>query len=1746
MAELLISDESNIRTLLIQDSHWGMPVIKKILNTNHSTHDKIRDFKNEYLIQKDLEIPGISKVIDYKEEDGCPVIYFSYFEGFDLKHIIQNGKSDIGFAIRTGIFISNILDQLHQKNIIHKNLNGNCIQYNSELDTYCLSDFRYAVTFEERKHHLANPGTLPGDLSYISPEQTGRMNRNIDIRSDLYTLGVILYELLTGHLPFESKDPLELLHGHIARIPDPVDKLNPKIPRVLADIVNRLLEKSVENRYQTSKGIKCDLEVCLMNWDKKSAIDPFQIGSKDFSQSLQISQKLYGRKDELSQLELAFIDVISKPVKSVMISGYSGVGKSALVHEVFATISKNQGYFVQGKFEQLRRNLPYYAITQALEEYVALLMTEPDEKVDKIAKQLKKSLGMEAGLITEIVPAFEHILGKQDSVRELVGVEEQNRFNYIFGKLMQCITAENPLVFFIDDLQWADLATLNLIISLLRNGAIKNLLIVGAYRDNEVNKVHPLGMMLHEAAREGIEISEIKLEGLRKIDVDELLADSFSPASRDISKLSTIIFDRTNGNTFYILQMIKALYENGLLQFAIQKEKWGWQLDKIKSLDVSENVIDLLTSKISEMDKASQDLLKSAACIGNSFHLEHLKSILTLDDQNFDATLIKVREEGLIKDTGGDYMFVHDKIQQAVYSLINLDDRAPIHYRIGLVFLEDLFKNDESELLFNVIDQLNAGIDLVKDQEERTKYAELNLRAGNQARKSTGYDSALVYFNTGLSFIDNDWGDFYDLTLKLHKGAAISAYLSGDSDHMEVHAKQVLEYGKELLHKIAVYNIQIEALKSDNRLLEAVEKGLEVLGLLGIKIPLNPNKSMILFEYGKSRITMVGKSVENLLDLPEMEDPYKIASLQILLSIGPAVYWASPNLIPLTIIEMVKLSVKYGNANESVFAYATYGLLLCGLTKEIKLGNRYGQLALDLAKRVDVGNRVKGVFSVYCFVHHWKHPIRLSYDPFKQSFREGLESGNLEFAALSAYLYCNHSFYAGQPLDELDKEMKEYADEIRKIKQDTPLNYNLLHWQTVQNLRNVNINPVLLKGDVYNEEIEIPRHIKAKDHTALFKYHLLKMYLHYTFQQVDEALDHAEKAKEYQQAVTGMLVSLVYEFYYGLTLIASLHNAKETSRQARLKLVRSKLRLLKKWAHECPENHSHKYHLMLAEYSRLTSTDHNVIEKYQIAINESRNQGFLQDEALANELLGTYYFDNGNSQLANFYFVNAFITYQKWGALSKCENLKHKYELDKYVEDYFSHLNEGFNVPVPTLQTDQIDISTILKASTAITSQLDFESLKSSLLKILVENAGAQKGIFLITNEQNIKIEHFWPEDQHEVEVAYPETVIKLCMRSGEMIVTANAGTDQRFNTDTYVITNKIKSMLCYPVVYRGDIIAIIYLENNLTYGVFSEERISILRMLSGQIAVSVRNSLLYKDLGNAYNEQVSLREAYSKFVPREVLKFLGKESILDVSLGDQVQREVTTMFIDIVDYTTLSESMTPKENFNFINGFLHRIGPSIENSNGFICSFLGDGLMAIFKNKPGNALNAAILIQKVVIDYNKQRRERNRKEFQVGIGLHTGKVILGIIGDSLRMDQNVISDNVNIASRVQDLTRFYGTSILLTRAVFEKIEPNSGLNFRNMGRVVLKGKKEDIEILECVDGLDTTQKNLKIDTIDDFEQGKKCYSNKEFSSAVMHFEKVLSLNPDDKAAKYFLNNSARLLTEGVKGNRTDFDQILQ
>ena len=1500
-------------------------VILKVLK-DYPAPEQLTRYKQEYEITRNLNLDSVTLAYSLEKYHRTLVIIFDDFGGDSLKILMASGNFTLSEFLTISIKITESLMSIHAADIIHKDINPSNIVWNRESRQLKIIDFGISTVLTSETTTIKNPNVLSGSLAYMSPEQTGRMSRSLDYRTDFYSLGATFYELLTHCLPFDTTDAMELVHCHIALTPVPPHKVNHEIPLAVSEIVMKLLAKTAEERYQSAWGIQADLLECLNQLQASGKISEFPLGSQDISAKLQIPQKLYGREREIETLLTAFERVSQGTTEMMLVSGYSGIGKSALVQVLYKPITRLRGYFISGKFDQYQRNIPYSAFVSAFSNLIRQLLTETHTQLYQWREKLAAAFGVNGQVIIDVIPEVELIVGKQTSVPELPPTEAQNRFRLVLKNFIRVFTKpEHPLVIFLDDLQWADAASMQLLQLLITESDSQYLFLIGAYRDNEVNDAHPLMLILGEIRLAGAVVNHICLSPLHLHSVNQLISESLNCTPERVKPLAELVLTKTDGNPFFINEFLKSLYVEKLLEFDFNRGDWQWDLEQLKHRDITDNVVELMAGKIKTLSTLTQGVLQLAACIGNSFDLQTLaivseksqkETALCLHSAMFSIRTLSYAG-GLVLPLGDaykmieldvstpgeqlkvEYKFAHDRIQQAAYSLIPPEQKQAVHRHLGQLLLQNTPLDKRSGNIFDIVNQLNLGIELINHQSERDELAELNLTAGKKALASAAYKPALNYLTIGVDLLSStSWNSRYDLTLALYVEAAEAAYLSTDFKQMEKIAEVVLRRAKTLLDKVKVYEVKIQACKAQNQLLEAVKTGVAVLKLLGVKLPESPTKLNILLGLLRIKLALAPHRIEDLIALPKMTDPYKLAAMRILLSVGSAAYLAAPELFPLIVLKQVNLSAKYGNANESTIAYAAYGIILCGVVGDINSGYQFGQLALSLLDRFNAQHfKARAIQVVSVHIRHWKNHVKETLEPILAGYQSGLETGDLEAAAICAAVHSCHSYLIGKELIALEREIATYSEAIAQLGQQPILNHNYLIGQLVLNLMGQSENPCRLSGEIYDEQIMLPLHQKINDRTAIYYLYLIKLVLCYLFAEYSQAVENAALAEKYLDGAIAMACVPLFYLYDSLSRLSVFPNAQKYEQKRILRKVAANQKKMNKWAHYAPMNHLHNFYLVKAERHRVIGQDAKAMDLYDQAIELAKLHEYINAEALANELAAKFYLDKGKTTIASAYMLNARYCYRKWGATRKVRDLDTRYP------QLLSRVSEGARAEsIDTKEStsrsgEALDLETVLKASQAISSEIMVDKLLAKLIKIVIENAGAQKGYLILSKNHQLFIEAAGIVEpaadivRQSILVAtsldLPITLINYVERTKETVVLDQA-TEGNFRHDPYITTQKTKSILCTPILNQGKLISIIYLENNLTVGAFTSERLEIIRLLCSQAAVSLENAQLYEQVENySYTLEQKVAERTNELqvknqqLQREICDRLSAEAAL-------------------------------------------------------------------------------------------------------------------------------------------------------------------------------------------------------------------------------------------------------------------------
>ena len=1550
------------------------PVAIKVLRKEYPSFSELVHFRNQYTIVKNLNWPGILQTYSLEAYRNGYALILEDFGGISLDEWTGKGKTVPSLVefFQIAIDLSNTLDILYRHRIIHKDIKPANILINPETKQVKLIDFSIASLLPRETQTLMSPNVIDGTLSYLSPEQTGRMNRGIDYRTDFYSVGVTFYELLTGELPFQSNDPMELVHSHIAKQPPLLgENRSGELPHVLCDIVMKLMAKNAENRYQSALGLKFDLEFCLRQLKESGKIETFAIARRDVCDRFIIPEKLYGRETEVAQLLAAFDRISGSETLAgkegkrelMLVAGFSGIGKTAIVNEVHKPIVRQRGYFIKGKFDQFNRNIPFSAFVQAFRELMGQLLSESDANLAVWKTKILAALGDSAQVIIEVIPELEQIISPQPTATELSGTAAQNRFNLLFQKFLQVFTTkEHPLVIFLDDLQWADSASLKLMQLLMSESDGRYLLLIGAYRDNEVSAAHPLMLALQEIGKAQAAINTITLAALTETSLNQLVADTLSCAPEIALPLTQLVYQKTRGNPFFSAQFLKMLHHDGLIQFDLDEGNWHCDIAKVKSLALTDDIVEFMALQLQKLPEETQDVLKLAACIGNQFDLATLAIVSEKSEIETAVALWRTLQEALIlpinetykffQSNDSDetnryrhievpYKFLHDRIQQAAYSLIPQSQKQNVHLQIGRLLLANTATGDD-EQLFAIVNQLNNGLKLIESTERET-IARLNLQAGQKANASTAYRAAVDYLLTSQQLLNSDaWQSQYSLSLEIANQLALAAYLAGDFEQMQQTIDQVVAQTRSLLEQVTVYEIKIQALIVQGQLLGAVKTALSLVEQLGIKFPAQPTTLQVLLGLAETKIALLGKSTQTLENQPAMTAPDKMAVTQILAKTLSAAYIAAPDLMPLLVFRQVNLFVKYGNTSLAAFTYAWYGLILCGVVRDIQTGYQFGELALKLLDKFDAKEiKSRVLFIIYYFVFHWKNHLKDTLEPLVESYQTGLETGDTEYAAWAGLIWCANSYYAGHNLSEVSQKLEFYTESIAKINQEKGELYCKIFHQTALNLLG-EAEAAALEGEVYCLSQREAQQQASSDKTGLFFAYTNQATLRYLFANFALARQTLQQARQYEDGGIGSPGLVVFYFYDSLTCLAEFQQASESERRDRLKRVGGNQKKMKQWAHYAPMNNQHKWCLVEAERYRILNKLAQAMEYYDRAISLAKDNEYLQEEALANELCAKFYLDWGKEKVAQVYMQQAYYCYARWGAKAKTDDLEKRYPdllrpillqaaqpltiletLSTLSNPTYSFHSSTHHSTSNTSINQTLDFSTLLQISQVISSTINLDELLPIVTQTMLQNSGADRCALMLCQDRQWQVraiatgEHISLQTEPlENNPTVPVKLIQYVKNTLAAVAIDGLKTDLPV-IDDYLEHHQPESLLGLPILNQGNLVGILYLENRITRGVFSRDRLLVLNFLSSQAAIALENARLYHQVQQTLNE---LQQAQMQMIQSEKMSALGN---LVAGVAHEINNpvgfiagnlnEVNAGVQDLIDYLRLYQEKFPQ-----------------------------------------------------------------------------------------------------------------------------------------------------------------------------------------------------------------------------------------
>ncbi len=1433
-----------------------------------------------------VEGPSIIRYRAVETHGNSVAVVSEDFGGVDLRTQLPSIRGDVQAFVGMAVQLADGLSAIHDRKLIHKDIKPGNIVVNPGTQVIKLIDFGLVSEIVRERQGPIGPTTLEGSIAYMSPEQTGRMNRIIDHRTDLYSLGVTFYEMLCGQRPFPGDDVLELIHSHLAKHPTPPHRVDPRVPRVLSDIIMKLLAKNAEDRYQSAQGLRADLLRCQQSLRDPGAVPEFELGADDRAGTLQVSQRLHGRGSHKRSLLEAFERAGAGGRELVLVGGPAGVGKSSLIAEMHRPMTARRGYFISGKGDMLAWNVPYGVLLQAFQSLLQELLTESEPRLERWRERLIEALGPNAGVLVEVLPELALIVGEQPTPPAVGAAEAQRRFDQTFLHFARVFAgAEHPLVMFLDDLQWVDGATFRLLRQLLTASECTHLLVVGAYRDEHVGRAHSLTLTAAELREAGGSVSDIELDALEIADVTRLVADTLGCGLERARPLAELVYDKTLGNPYFIGELLRSLHDDGRLW--LEHGVWRWDEDQIQARAVSPNVVGLLVDKVRLLSEHAQQSLRLAACVGGTFTLRPLSLVTGISLEDTARSLREAIRAGLVQPLGelykqaelgmdegaaARYRFTHDRVQEAAYSLLPAEERPAVHWRVGKLLLEDTPADQHDVRVFDIVNQLDQGMVLAKTWDERVWLARLNLRAGRRAAASMAHGPALVYLQNGIELLgDEGFTRDYELALGLHTEACAAAQASADLAAMDRYAELVLTNASSLLDRLRVYETKIAAYNATSQFAQSLALGLEVLDLLGTRFPAEPSPGEVYAATVALRSELRGREIEELLALPLMEDPEKRAAMRILVALVMAAYAAKRLLFPLLAVEAIKTSLEYGNAPESPLGYSNFGAACCseGIA-DYETAERLGRLALLLLDRLDAQHLRPNVeLMVRVVINPWTAPLASSCAPLRVAAQVGLSNGNFESSGHCLHAYGMFAFFSGRALDPLEDEVAANAASQARLGQHTSVTWMGTYLQSIRNLRGHGGERTHLRGVAYDEREMFPVQVAQKDGIGLFHAYINTVVLSYLFRDYERALEYAEKLWDTVGVVLGFMFVL-FHGYDALARLAMVEQVSEDERERLMERIEVDREALLRAAEAAPMNNRHRWLLVEAEWYRVEGRVVEAIDAYDEAIAQATSNGFHNDAALANERAAEFWLARNKIEVATAYARVARYEYERWGATAKVADLDDRYH---GIAPRVGALAEG-SVSAESVSSDSLrltdslhlDMGSVFKATRVLSEEMDVRKVVSSLMKIVIENAGANRGYLLLDEAGTLTIQASGSIDNDTVVVAQSEpgpaavaeralseAIVRYVVRTGEPLVLHDAVSSGLFTRDPHIRRSGARSVLCMPfsapMVSQRSTAGVLYLENADTVNVFSHDRVRVLKLITAQAAISLENARLYGEL---------------------------------------------------------------------------------------------------------------------------------------------------------------------------------------------------------------------------------------------------------------------------------------------------------
>jgi predicted ATPase/class 3 adenylate cyclase len=1665
------------------------------------------------------------------------------FGGVPLRNLIVPGGLPLARLLDLSLAMATAVGRLHLSGIVHKDIKPENIIVRADGADPRLTDFEISTNLRREIVGTVGLDRVEGTLAYMSPEQCGRLASPVDNRSDLYSLGVTLFELATGRLPFEQKAPAELAHAHVARPPPTLRDVRPELPPILSDIVGRLLAKNADDRYANAQGLTHDLAHCIGDLHRTGTVGAFAIGQADATATLRVPDRLYGREADRDRLLGAFAGARQGQRALVTVAGVSGIGKTALVNDAQRSITLTEGRLCSGKFDQFRTDLPYLGILQALAGLLRQDLAEPEAQLASRRAELQNAVGVHGRLLTDVLPDLLAIIGPQPEVEAVPPRDAERRLHLLVGRFLAAFAVpERPLVMFFDDLQWADPPSLLLLEALAADPALSHLVLIAGYRNNEMGAGHPLRGTLDTLRKAAGVIVDIVLGPLQSAHLGSLLADTLHAESGDVQSLAAHIHTVSGGNPFVAREFLRALYMRGFFEYEEQRSAWTWRLEGIRDYALPENVAALISDRLGELSPQCLDLLDTAACVGSEFDVNTLASVHEISSSAAAVGLASAARNGIIVplDTRykefeslegwnmppgalgelgtARYRFQHDQVRNTVHDRLDSARRAERHLRIGRLLLQSLPAEKLERRVVDVFSHVMFGLDLVQDLDERSRLSRVGLAAGRRTQRALAFAAARRSLLAAQQLLaPTAWNDDYDTAMGIHTALAECAHALMLVDEFETVSELVIRNARTPIEGVRAHSLRIRLRNTQNRYGEAVDIGVEVAATLGVPLPRKPSVAHVLWGAAKTLWAQGRRDPLEFDNLSEATDPQVQAAILLLANTSPSAYFGEPNLMPLIVMTGTRLSLEHGTTPLSSYCFSVWALVLCGVLGRIENGYRFGELALAVGRRYGGGEEARSRFVVDTFVRHWKDPYpdvaRLLYADWAYNRDTGIEEDATYCAGVMLYMH----FLAGGSLDQQER----FSEPIRYIADSgqTHVKYCFLAWvQLFAALREPEL-PAELDGEWFDYPRQLQEFERADNGVQIAISSLVAGILDHFADRFDRAEQRFALSASREANMVAQVLVPALVFFRALNIHRRI--AAGTAAKGELRMALRLRRRLERWAVHAPSNLDHRVSLLRAEEAALRGKSAEAVMILHRAFEQASGGGVLY-QALAQQSLARILDRQGAHSLSSAASMRAAELFRKWGSPRLASRAEEAIEASTGTVDS-DRSTTGLNL------LEGADLDSLLNAVAAISREINESALLERLMPTLMQVAGADRGLLLLIDSDG----KLWVEAEASLErttirrmaldafSAISRRVVDLAFRSSDPIVIPNAPAAEILGDETHARDSGLAAILAVSINLQGRTIGVLYLENHVARGAFTAGRVQVTRALGAQTAIALQNARLYGSVQAALHVQTVLTEANRRFVPSGFLTGLGYASIVDVNLNKAIEREMNVLFADLRRFSGLSAQLGPRGTIGMINRYLAHVQPGITAYGGFVGQYYGDGILALFPNEPDDALRGAVAMCRGLEAYNCDH-STEFPALRFGMGLHSGPVILGTIGDPDHFQCTVVGDSVNLASRMEGLTKHFGSTLVLSAATRERIAAPDQFAMRSLGSVAVAGWAEGMEMFECVACYPEALQKQIMTNHAVYCDGLAAYRAGQWAQAQKLFERCVDTSEQDVVAQGF------------------------